>query len=132
MSIYEDSQTTSIDLLMQFNVTNTNYFKMSLKEINVDISFHGTVVGESTLNLTSQSVSPLTTKSFKLVGNALFNAANSQTIVAKLCGANIAVHLIFLMFDAKVSMSHWGHAEQVSSTNYQYVDCGKNINYHKG
>ena len=78
VTIYEDTQTTNISMLMQFNVTNTNYFKMYLKDIEVDISFHGAQVGNVLLNLTSQSVPPLTTKSFQMVGDALFDANNDQ------------------------------------------------------
>lgn len=129
VSINLNQSITIIDLEIDFNVTNSNFFGVEVQSIDVDITFHQSHVGKGKLpSTTSLHIGPKSNSLYKIHANARFDSLNNLDIVARLCGdPDIPVHLILLLFDAKLTTSHWSHKEQFSTSLYKYINCNENI-----
>lgn len=127
VSVNLNQSTTVIDVDLTFNVTNGNFFRIKLHDIEVDISFDQSHIGRGNLTIKEPlKVGSKSSEMFTVVSRTKF--PEQFGYVARLCAdAAIPVHNILLSFDAKLTTSHWSHTEESSTTLYQYIDCNSNL-----
>ncbi|XP_067869460.1 transmembrane protein 106A [Heterodontus francisci] len=104
------------------NVTNYNFYSISITDLNVQIVFFNEVLG--TVNIKNTTV-------FRpLGGGQIFyevTAVLDDVGMYHYCTMpEIKVHNIVISIQATVTAWYLSHSEQISFDAYQYVDCGSN------
>uniref|UniRef100_V9L5U1 Transmembrane protein 106B n=1 Tax=Callorhinchus milii TaxID=7868 RepID=V9L5U1_CALMI len=104
------------------NVTNHNFYTISITDLYVQIVFFSEVIG--TINVKN------TTAIRALGGGQIFytvEALLEETGMYHYCTIpEIKVHNIVISTQITVTAWYLSHSEQVSINSYQYVDCGSN------
>ncbi|XP_059812507.1 transmembrane protein 106A [Hemitrygon akajei] len=107
------------------NVTNYNFYSISITDLNVQIVFFNEVLG--TVNIKNTTV-------FRPLGGGQIFYAVTATLddpgMYHYCTMpEIKVHNIVISIQATVTAWYLSHSEQVSVDAYQYVDCGSNTTH---
>ncbi|XP_021178994.2 transmembrane protein 106Ba isoform X2 [Fundulus heteroclitus] len=106
------------------NITNNNYYAISVTNITAQVQFSKTVIGKTKFNNTTV-IMPLDER--QLDYTVPTTIADEMSYMFDYCTLpTIKVHNIVVMMQVTVTTSYFGHAEQVSQEMYQYVDCGGN------
>lgn len=104
------------------NVTNQNYYGLSVTQLDVEVILVTVVVGKVTIkNITS--IVPLGSTQIYLTVNSAIKDENTY----KICTwPEVKVHTLLLHIQMTVTCSLMGHSEQLFFEDYQYVDCRSN------
>ncbi|XP_043530962.1 transmembrane protein 106A [Chiloscyllium plagiosum] len=128
-SAYITDDTTNYKVILKItniiNVTNYNFYSISITDLNVQIVFFNEVLG--TVNIKNTTV-------FRpLGGGQIFyevTAILDDLGMYHYCTMpEIKVHNIVISIQATVTAWYLSHSEQVSFDAYQYVDCGSNTTH---
>uniref|UniRef100_A0A3Q3VW88 Transmembrane protein 106B n=1 Tax=Mola mola TaxID=94237 RepID=A0A3Q3VW88_MOLML len=111
-----------LNITSTLNITNNNYYAISVTNITAQVQFSKTVIGKAKFN-NSSVIIPLDEN--KIIRN-FFSYSDYCTLLT------IKVHNIVVMMQVTVTTSYFGHTEQVSQEMYQYVDCGGNTTFLHG
>uniref|UniRef100_M4AWW4 Transmembrane protein 106B n=1 Tax=Xiphophorus maculatus TaxID=8083 RepID=M4AWW4_XIPMA len=123
VSYNQEQRIVYLTITNTLNITNNNYYAISVTNITAQVQFSKTVIGKTKFNNTTVIMplderqvgpTPITTRLF------LLSFSDYCTL------PTIKVHNIVVMMQVTVTTSYFGHAEQVSQEMYQYVDCGGN------
>jgi len=120
---------TSINILMNFNVTNTNYFKVVLSALDVDVSFDKNHVGQGSLLHVPVNLQPKMTQNFAFPILTSFNKTNKLDKLASYCSTLGHSHSVVLIFSAKLRSLYLSHSEESTTTIYKFIDCSVNKKY---
>ncbi|OWF39349.1 transmembrane protein 106B-like [Mizuhopecten yessoensis] len=106
------------------NITNQNYFPVTVNSITMSVLFRTKVV--TTSNDKNTTTVPIRdTVSTSVTAQLKFNELNEFGYMAILCNdTNTWFHEFVMVFDFTVSYSYLGHDEMTSLTTYQSVSCG--------
>lgn len=117
-----ESDTVNINITNIVNITNSNFYSVSVVAITVEMLHINTVVGQITTQI-KMDISPVTTKQLcYTVPNVL-----TDNSTYKICTwSAIKVHNVLLHIQATVTVSYLAHEEQVSLDTFEYVDCRSN------
>ncbi|XP_035689462.1 transmembrane protein 106B-like [Branchiostoma floridae] len=108
----------------EVNVTNWNFFPVTMGSMSLQVLYHETVVGKS-LTTATDMVPIRAHKQVKVSVNTTFDDSKDLGYVAELCSNPIDwVHHLFLQLQITCSTSYLSHSENLTLTDYEYVDCG--------
>ncbi|CAH1237770.1 transmembrane protein 106B-like [Branchiostoma lanceolatum] len=108
----------------EVNVTNWNFFPVTMGSMSLQVLYHETVVGKSLTTATDQ-VPIRAHKQVKVSVNTTFDDSKDLGYVAELCSNPIDwVHHLILQLQITCSTSYLSHSENLTLTDYEYVDCG--------
>ncbi|XP_060065117.1 transmembrane protein 106B-like [Ylistrum balloti] len=106
------------------NITNQNYFSVTVNSIAMAVLFRTKVITTSN-NKNTTTVPIRDTVSTSVDAKINFNELNEFGYMAILCNdTNTWFHEFVMVFDFTVSYSYLGHTEMTSLTTYQSVSCG--------
>ncbi|XP_062321315.1 transmembrane protein 106Ba [Osmerus eperlanus] len=124
VSYDQDRRIVYLNITNTLNITNNNYYAVSLTNITAQVQFSKTVIGKAKIsNVTT--IIPLDQKQIDYMVPTII--ADEMSYMFDYCTLQtIKVHNIVVMMQVTVTTTYFGHAEQVSQEMYQYVDCGGN------
>ncbi|XP_028297970.1 transmembrane protein 106Ba [Gouania willdenowi] len=124
VSYDQNRQIVYLNITSSLNITNNNFYAVSVTNVTGQVQFSKTMIGKSKLT-NSTIILPLDQRQIDyMVPTSL---AEEMTYMFDYCTLpTIKVHKIVVMMQATVTASYFGHTEQVSTEMYQYVDCGGN------
>uniref|UniRef100_A0A8C4WU74 Transmembrane protein 106Bb n=1 Tax=Eptatretus burgeri TaxID=7764 RepID=A0A8C4WU74_EPTBU len=119
-----------INITSSLNITNNNYYSVSVTNVTSHVQYVKTVLGTAQINNVTK-IQPLgTTQVYFTVSTEL---GADLVYVQKYCKLpTIKVHNIVVLIQASVTSTYFGHIEQDSVQSYHYVDCGANLTYTGG
>ncbi|CAL8248904.1 unnamed protein product [Lota lota] len=124
VSYDQDQRIVFLNITNTLNITNNNYYAISLTNITAQVQFSKTVIGKARIN-NSTAITPLGKQQIDYTIPTTI--ADEMSYMFDYCTLpSIKVHNIVVMMQVTVTTSYFGHAEQVSQEMYQYVDCGGN------
>ncbi|XP_058504874.1 transmembrane protein 106Ba [Solea solea] len=124
VSYDQDKRIVYLNITNTLNITNNNYYAISVTNITAQVQFSKTVIGKTKYN-NSTLIVPLDKKQIDYTVPTTI--ADEMSYMFDYCTLpTIKVHNIVVMMQVTVTTSYFGHAEQVSQEMYQYVDCGGN------
>ncbi|XP_037310836.2 transmembrane protein 106Ba [Pungitius pungitius] len=124
VSYDSDKRIVYLNITSTLNITNNNYYTVSVTNITAQVQFSKTVIGKAKLN-NSSVISPLDERQIDYTVPTTI--ADEMSYMFDYCTLpSIKVHNIVVMMQVTVTTSYFGHTEQVSQEMYQYVDCGGN------
>ncbi|XP_059909274.1 transmembrane protein 106B-like [Gadus macrocephalus] len=124
VSYDSDQRIVFLNITNTLNITNNNYYAISLTNITAQVQFSKTVIGKARIN-NSTMIAPLGKQQIDYTVPTTI--ADEMSYMFDYCTLpSIRVHNIVVMMQVTVTTSYFGHAEQVSQEMYQYVDCGGN------
>ncbi|XP_075901871.1 transmembrane protein 106Ba [Nelusetta ayraudi] len=124
VSYDSQQQIVYLNVTSTLNITNNNYYAISVTNITAQVQFSKTVIGKAKLSNSSVIV-PLDEQQIDYTVPTVI--ANDMSYMYDYCTLpSIKVHNIVVMMQVTVTTSYFGHSEQVSQEMYQYVDCGGN------
>ncbi|XP_043974200.1 transmembrane protein 106B-like isoform X2 [Gambusia affinis] len=124
VSYNQEQRIVYLTITNTLNITNNNYYAISVTNITAQVQFSKTVIGKTKLNNTTV-IMPLDEQ--QLDYTVPTTIADEMSYMFDYCTLpTIKVHNIVVMMQVTVTTSYFGHAEQVSQEMYQYVDCGGN------
>ncbi|XP_077577878.1 transmembrane protein 106B-like [Stigmatopora nigra] len=114
-----------LNITNTLNITNNNYYAISVTNITAQVEFSKTVIGKAKLEINNTVIVPLEQRQIDYtVPTVIADEINSMF---KFCTLpSIKVHNMVVMMQITVTTSYFGHTEQVSQEKFQYVDCGGN------
>ncbi|KAK9514307.1 hypothetical protein VZT92_027783 [Zoarces viviparus] len=119
-----DKRIVYLNVTSTLNITNNNYYTVSVTNITAQVQFSKTVIGKAKFN-NSSVITPLDERQIDYTVPTTI--ADEMSYMFDYCTLpTIKVHNIVVMMQVTVTTSYFGHAEQVSQEMYQYVDCGGN------
>ncbi|KAI4810809.1 hypothetical protein KUCAC02_013739 [Chaenocephalus aceratus] len=119
-----DKRIVYLNITSTLNITNNNYYTISVTNITAQVQFSKTVIGKAKLNNSSMII-PLDERQIDYTVPTTI--ADEMSYMFDYCTLpTIKVHNIVVMMQVTVTTSYFGHTEQVSQEMYQYVDCGGN------
>ncbi|XP_038832764.1 transmembrane protein 106B-like [Salvelinus fontinalis] len=124
VSYDQDKRIVYLNITTTLNITNNNYYAVSLTNITAQVQFSKTVIGKARIsNVTT--IIPLDMQQIDYTVPTVI--ADEMSYMFDYCTLqSIKVHNIVVMMQVTVTTSYFGHSEQVSQEMYQYVDCGGN------
>lgn len=124
VSYDQDKRIVYLNITSTLNITNNNYYAISMTNITAQVQFSKTVIGKAKIN-NSTVIIPLDEKQVDYTVPTII--ADDMSYMFDYCTLpTIRVHNIGVMMQVTVTTTYFGHAEQVSQETYQYVDCGGN------
>ncbi|XP_007573577.1 transmembrane protein 106B [Poecilia latipinna] len=124
VSYNQEQRIVYLTITNTLNITNNNYYAISVTNITAQVQFSKTVIGKTKFNNTTV-IMPLDER--QLDYTVPTTIADEMSYMFDYCTLpTIKVHNIVVMMQVTVTTSYFGHAEQVSQEMYQYVDCGGN------
>ncbi|XP_052471740.1 transmembrane protein 106B [Carassius gibelio] len=125
-----DRRIIYLNITNTLNITNNNYYSISVANITAQVQFYKTVIGKSVVsNVTT--ITPLDMRQVDFTVPTII--ANEMSYIFDYCTMpSIKVHNIVVMMQMTVTVLYFGHAEQVSLEKYLYVDCGSNTTSSRG
>ncbi|NXE78977.1 T106A protein, partial [Cochlearius cochlearius] len=124
-SIAFNANTTSIYLNVTnvLNVTNNNFYLVTVVQLDIEVLHQSLVVGKSTMN-TLLHMSPLQSSQ---VSSSVFLAFFPNLIWINICTwTEVKVHNVLLHIQGTLTCTYLCHSEQLAFEDYQYVDCRGN------
>ncbi|XP_034030209.1 transmembrane protein 106Ba [Thalassophryne amazonica] len=119
-----DKRIVYLNITNTLNITNNNYYAISVTNITAQVQFSKTVIGKAKYNNNTVIV-PLDEQQIDYTVPTTI--ADEMSYIFDYCTlSTIKVHNIVVMMQVTVTAAYFGHAEQVSQEVYQYVDCGGN------
>ncbi|XP_061812239.1 transmembrane protein 106Ba isoform X1 [Nerophis lumbriciformis] len=113
-----------LNITNTLNITNNNYYTISITNITAQVEFSKTVIGKAKFN-NSTVIVPLDQRQVDYTVPTII--ADEISYMFDFCTLeSIKVHNMVVMMQVTVTASYFGHTEQVSQELYQYVDCGGN------
>lgn len=130
VSYDQERRSVYLNITNTLNITNNNYYSVTVANITAQVQFAKTVIGKSRIsNITA--ISPLDMKQIDYMVPTII--ADEMSYMYDYCTLpTIKVHNIGVMMQVTVTTTYFGHAEQVSQEMYQYVDCGGNTTSVRG
>lgn len=124
VSYDQERRIVYLNITNTLNITNNNYYAVSLTNITAQVQFSKTVIGKAKIsNVTT--IIPLDKQQIDYMVPTVI--ADEMSYMFDYCTLqSIKVHNIVVMMQVTVTTTYFGHAEQVSQEMYQYVDCGGN------
>ncbi|XP_061530788.1 transmembrane protein 106Ba [Phycodurus eques] len=120
-----EKQIIYLNITNTLNITNNNYYAISVTNITAQVEFAKTVIGKAKFNSNSTVIVPLDQRQIDYtVPTVIADELNDMFDYCTL--QSIRVHNMVVMMQVTVTTSYFGHTEQVSQEMYQYVDCGGN------
>uniref|UniRef100_A0A3Q0RTU6 Transmembrane protein 106B n=1 Tax=Amphilophus citrinellus TaxID=61819 RepID=A0A3Q0RTU6_AMPCI len=130
VSYDRDKRIVYLNLTNTLNITNNNYYAISVTNITAQVQFSKTVIGKAKFS-NSTVILPLDEQQIDYMVPTTI--ADELSYMYDYCTLpTIKVHNIVVMMQVMVTTSYFGHTEQVSQEMYQYVDCGGNTTYLHG
>ncbi|XP_071780498.1 transmembrane protein 106Ba [Centroberyx gerrardi] len=124
VSYDQDRRIVYLNITNTLNITNNNYYAISVTNITAQVQFSKTVIGKAKNNNVTVII-PLDKRQVDYTVPTTI--ADEMSYMFDYCTLpSIKVHNIVVMMQVTVTTSYFGHAEQVSQEMYQYVDCGGN------
>ncbi|KAK0136094.1 Transmembrane protein 106B [Merluccius polli] len=124
VSYDQEQRIVYLNITNTLNITNNNYYAISLTNITAQVQFSKTVIGKAKIN-NNTMIAPLGKQQFDYTIPTTIS--DEMSYMFDYCTLqSIKVHNIVVMMQVTVTTSYFGHAEQVSQEMYQYVDCGGN------
>ncbi|XP_015248178.1 PREDICTED: transmembrane protein 106B [Cyprinodon variegatus] len=124
VSYDQEQRIVYLTITNTLNITNNNYYAISVTNITAQVQFSKTVIGKTKLNNITV-IMPLDER--QLDYTVPTTIADEMSYMFDYCTLpTIKVHNIVVMMQVTVTTSYFGHTEQVSQEMYQYVDCGGN------
>ncbi|RVE63088.1 hypothetical protein OJAV_G00164880 [Oryzias javanicus] len=124
VSYDNDKRIVYLNITSTLNITNNNYYSISVTSITAQVQFSKTVIGKAKFN-NSTVIVPLDERQLDYTVPTVI--ADEMSYMFDYCTLpTIKVHNIVVMMQVTVTTSYFGHTEQVSQEMYQYVDCGGN------
>uniref|UniRef100_UPI00358EDC74 transmembrane protein 106B-like n=1 Tax=Myxine glutinosa TaxID=7769 RepID=UPI00358EDC74 len=119
-----------INITSSLNITNNNYFPVSVMNVTSHVQYLKTVIGTAQVNNVTK-IPPLGTTQVYFTVSTEIGA--DMTYVQMYCKLpTIKVHNIVVLMQVSVTSTYFGHIEQDSLQSYHYVDCGANLTYTGG
>ncbi|CAB1436437.1 unnamed protein product [Pleuronectes platessa] len=119
-----DKRIVYLNITNTLNITNNNYYAISVTNITAQVQFSKTVIGKAKFS-NSTLIIPLDEQQIDYTVPTTI--ADEMSYMFDYCTMpTIKVHNIVVMMQVTVTTTYFGHAEQVSQEMYQYVDCGGN------
>ncbi|XP_061918684.1 transmembrane protein 106Ba [Entelurus aequoreus] len=113
-----------LNITNTLNITNNNYYAISITNLTAQVEFSKTVIGKAKFN-NSTVIVPLDQRQVDYTVPTII--ADEINYMFDFCTLeSIRVHNMVVMMQVTVTASYFGHTEQVSQELYQYVDCGGN------
>ncbi|XP_049637850.1 transmembrane protein 106A [Suncus etruscus] len=104
------------------NISNTNYYPITVTQITIEALHVSLVVGQVSLS-SLLHIGPFTTQ--QMVYTVSTKIKEESTY--KICSwEKIKIHHVVLHIQAILTYSYLGHSEQKPFENYEYVDCRGN------
>ncbi|XP_067111292.1 transmembrane protein 106B [Osmerus mordax] len=124
VSYDQDKRIVYLNITNTLNITNNNYYSVEVANIAAQVQFSKTVIGKARIsNITA--ISPLDMKQMDYMVPTII--ADEMSYMYEYCTMqSIKVHNIVVMMQVTITVTYFGHTEQVSQEMYQYVDCGGN------
>ncbi|XP_009460195.1 PREDICTED: transmembrane protein 106A [Nipponia nippon] len=123
-SVGFNATTTSIYLNMTnvLNVTNNNFYLVSVVQLDVEVLHQSLVVGKTTMK-TPLNLSPLqSSQIYYMVASRILDD-NTYNICT---WTKVKVHNVLLHIQGTLTCTYLCHSEQLAFEDYQYVDCRGN------
>ncbi|KFP08963.1 Transmembrane protein 106A, partial [Egretta garzetta] len=123
-SIAFNASTTSIYLNMTnvLNVTNNNFYLVTVVQLDIEVLHQSLVVGKSTMN-TLLHMSPLQSSQIYYMVPSRILDDNTYNICT---WTEVKVHNVLLHIQGTLTCTYLCHSEQLAFEDYQYVDCRGN------
>ncbi|XP_051921856.1 transmembrane protein 106Ba [Hippocampus zosterae] len=118
-----EKQIIYLNITNTLNITNNNYYAITVTNITAQVEFAKTVIGKAKFN-NSTVIVPLDQRQIDYTTPTVIAAELNMFDYCTL--QSIRVHNMVVTMQVTVTTSYFGHAEQVSQEMYQYVDCGGN------
>ncbi|XP_057690165.1 transmembrane protein 106B-like [Corythoichthys intestinalis] len=120
-----EKQIIYLNITNTLNITNNNYYAISVTNITAQVEFSKTVIGKAKFNINNTVIVPLDQRQIDYTVPTVI--ADELNYMFDYCTLqSIRVHNMVVMMQVTVTTSYFGHTEQVSQEMYQYVDCGGN------
>lgn len=124
LTINQTEKYVYFDLTYAFNITNDNYFPITLTQASTSVEFNIKLLNKTVTDF-SLSVPWKSTKPFNVKIGISFDKDNGLSGMAKRCADPIPFLTQYVMiFQTNVIYSSLAHTEQSSVTTYPVVDCG--------
>ncbi|XP_061677080.1 transmembrane protein 106Ba [Syngnathoides biaculeatus] len=125
VSYDHEKQIIYLNITNTLNITNNNYYAISVTNITAQVEFAKTVIGKAKFNTNNTVIVPLDQRQIDYTVPTVI--ADELSYMFDYCTLqSIRVHNMVVMMQVTVTTSYFGHTEQVSQEVYQYVDCGGN------
>jgi len=111
----------------RFNVNNTNYFSVQIKQITVEALYDQISIGKTTTP-SAVSLGPRQSKMMDTLVETTFNAANGLgQFVSSFCtNPKIRSHDLLIILHVTQTTEYLQHTEETSLETYKYIDCSVN------
>jgi len=109
-----------MDVMIDYNVTNNNYFPVTLVSFESFVVFDSKVVGDAT-NITHVTIPMRSTRMYSMQLNITF--AGDEGYIAYYCSGSSLAHTLLLPFNIVAKTSYMEHTEATSTAAYHHVQC---------
>ncbi|KAK2522313.1 Tmem106a [Columba livia] len=104
------------------NITNNNFYWVTVVQLDVEVLHQSLVIGKTTMN-TLLKMSPLQSGQIYYTVASTILDSNTYNICT---WAKVKVHNVLLHVQGTLTCTYLCHSEQVLFEDYQYVDCRGN------
>lgn len=116
-----------LNMKNRFNINNTNYFSVQVKQITVEAFYDQISVGKATTQ-SSITLGPRQSQFADTLVQAGFNKSNQLEFVCTLCtNPKRRVHDLLVILHVTQTTEYLQHTEETSLETYKYIDCSVNV-----
>ncbi|XP_021136712.2 transmembrane protein 106A [Columba livia] len=116
------STSVYLNLTNVLNITNNNFYWVTVVQLDVEVLHQSLVIGKTTMN-TLLKMSPLQSGQIYYTVASTILDSNTYNICT---WAKVKVHNVLLHVQGTLTCTYLCHSEQVLFEDYQYVDCRGN------
>lgn len=117
----KEKQYVFLTIRNAYNISNNNYFAVTISDLSVTVLFDTKVMGEAE-NTTKLTVPMRTYRTHYIELNVTFSG--DEGYIAFYCSDTSKFgHTLLMPFDSVVKTNYLGHTEEVTLTTYQHVKC---------
>jgi len=109
-----------LDIMVEYNITNNNYFPVSIDKLEVFTQFDSKIVGRAS-NQTVINVAMRKQLTYSVNINITFDG--DEGYIAYYCSQSSSGHNLLLPFSAVATFSYMGHTEESNIVAYNHVKC---------
>lgn len=124
LTINDTKKYVYFDIAYRFNISNSNYFAITLTQTTMVVEFNVKVVNTSDTSF-SLNIPMRSTREFNVNIGITFDKDNGLGEMANRCSMESAFYTQSVMiFQTTAKYSSLGHQEQTTVNTYPLVDCG--------